>query len=154
MFPIYHIRNRHIPPNYVVERFICSSRAARGEDLQVEHPVCGGYSSAFHFYPKRVEENPFYGYYSTVNMKIIRELRSRISWTKTFVFVLTMDRESTDRCFFVINGISILQTKLCHREGHEARGVGPYAYERRQLGQRAADVFAALFAKQSAAMAK
>ena len=31
----------HIPPHYVVERFICSSQAARGEDLQVEHPVCG-----------------------------------------------------------------------------------------------------------------
>ena len=29
----------HIPPNYVVERFICSSKAARGEDLQVEHPI-------------------------------------------------------------------------------------------------------------------
>jgi hypothetical protein len=28
-----------------------SSKAARGEDLQVEHPVCSGYASAFHLYP-------------------------------------------------------------------------------------------------------
>ena len=28
-----------------------SSKAARGEDLEVEHPVCGGYAAAFHFYP-------------------------------------------------------------------------------------------------------
>jgi hypothetical protein len=41
----------HIPPNYVVERFSCSSKAARGEDLQVEHPVWCGYAPAFHFYP-------------------------------------------------------------------------------------------------------
>jgi hypothetical protein len=27
-----------------------SSEAARGEDLQIEEPVCGGYSSAFHFH--------------------------------------------------------------------------------------------------------
>jgi hypothetical protein len=27
-----------IPPHYVVKRFRCSSKAARGEDLQVEHP--------------------------------------------------------------------------------------------------------------------
>ena len=41
----------HIPPNYVVERVICSSKAARGKDLQVEHPVWGGYAPAFHLYP-------------------------------------------------------------------------------------------------------
>src|SRR5262245_37387858 len=28
-----------------------SAEAARGEDLQVEHPVCGGQSTAFHFHP-------------------------------------------------------------------------------------------------------
>ena len=44
-------RNEHIPPNYVVERFSYSSKAARGEDLQVEHPVWCGYAPAFHFYP-------------------------------------------------------------------------------------------------------
>src|SRR5207244_5795327 len=27
-----------------------SSKAARGEDLQIKHPVCGGYASAFHFH--------------------------------------------------------------------------------------------------------
>src|SRR2546425_880434 len=43
--------NLHIPPNYVVERFSHSSKAARGEDLQVEHPVWCGYAPAFHFYP-------------------------------------------------------------------------------------------------------
>ena len=41
----------HIPPHYVVERVTCSSKATRGEDLQVEHPVCGGYAPAFHLYP-------------------------------------------------------------------------------------------------------
>src|SRR5262249_46425875 len=41
----------HIPPNYVVERVRHSSKAARGEDLQVEHPICGGDASAFHFHP-------------------------------------------------------------------------------------------------------
>jgi len=30
---------KHMPPNDVVERFFCASKAARGEDLQVEHPV-------------------------------------------------------------------------------------------------------------------
>jgi hypothetical protein len=44
------IRKIHIPPNYVVERVICSSKASGGEDLQVEHPVCCGYAPAFHFY--------------------------------------------------------------------------------------------------------
>src|SRR5262249_21327963 len=28
-----------------------SSKASRGENLEVEHPVCGGYAAAFHFYP-------------------------------------------------------------------------------------------------------
>ena len=41
----------HIPPNYVVERVSCSSKTARGEDLQIEHPVWCGYSPAFHFHP-------------------------------------------------------------------------------------------------------
>jgi hypothetical protein len=41
----------HIPPNYVVECVICSSKAARCEDLQVEHPICGGDASAFYFHP-------------------------------------------------------------------------------------------------------
>jgi hypothetical protein len=31
-------RKTHIPPHYVVERFTCSSKATRGEDLEVEHP--------------------------------------------------------------------------------------------------------------------
>src|SRR5262245_24365817 len=38
-------------PNYVVECVICSSQATRGEDLQVEHPICGGDASAFRFHP-------------------------------------------------------------------------------------------------------
>jgi hypothetical protein len=40
----------HIPPNYVVERVRRSSKAARGEDLQVEHPVWCGDAPAFHFH--------------------------------------------------------------------------------------------------------
>jgi hypothetical protein len=40
----------HIPPNYVVERVRRLSKAARGEDLQVEHPVWCGYAPAFHFH--------------------------------------------------------------------------------------------------------
>src|SRR5438094_5623727 len=40
----------HIPPHYVVERFSCSLKAARGEDLQVEHPVRCGDAPAFHFH--------------------------------------------------------------------------------------------------------
>ena len=40
----------HIPPDLVVERFSCSSKAARGEDLQVEHPVWCGDAPAFHFH--------------------------------------------------------------------------------------------------------
>src|SRR2546427_55631 len=40
----------HIPPNYVVEHVRRSSKAARGEDLQVEHPVWCGYAPAFHFH--------------------------------------------------------------------------------------------------------
>jgi hypothetical protein len=35
----------------VVERFSQSSKASRGENLQVEHPICGGYAPTFHFYP-------------------------------------------------------------------------------------------------------
>src|SRR5438309_9679764 len=38
----------HIPPNLVVERFSQSSKASRGENLQVEHPVWCGDASAFH----------------------------------------------------------------------------------------------------------
>jgi hypothetical protein len=30
----------------------------------------------------------------------IRGFRPRNVWTKTFVFVLTIDRENTDRCFW------------------------------------------------------
>src|SRR5215467_12609385 len=44
-------RKSHIPPNLVVERFSQSSKASRGENLQVEHPICGGDAPAFHFYP-------------------------------------------------------------------------------------------------------
>jgi hypothetical protein len=35
----------------VVERVSHSSKAARGEDVQVEHPVWCGYTPAFHFHP-------------------------------------------------------------------------------------------------------
>ena len=40
-----------MPPHDVVECVIYSSQAARGENVQVEHPICGWYSSAFHFHP-------------------------------------------------------------------------------------------------------
>ena len=49
--PRWRKRNLHIPPNYVVERVRRSSKATRGEDLQVEHPVWCGDSSAFDFHP-------------------------------------------------------------------------------------------------------
>jgi hypothetical protein len=41
----------HIPADVVVERVSHSSKAARGEDVQVEHPVWCGYTPAFHFHP-------------------------------------------------------------------------------------------------------
>jgi hypothetical protein len=34
----------------VIERFSCSSKAARGEDLQIKHPVWGRNSPTFHFH--------------------------------------------------------------------------------------------------------
>jgi len=37
--PFPGLGNDHIPPNYVVERFFCASKATRGEDVQVEYPV-------------------------------------------------------------------------------------------------------------------
>jgi hypothetical protein len=40
-----------------------------------------------------VEENPDYEKNSTVNVGFIRGLCPRYAWTKTFVFVLTMNRE-------------------------------------------------------------
>jgi len=40
-----------MPPHDVVECVIYSSQAARGENVQVEHPICGWYSSTFHFHP-------------------------------------------------------------------------------------------------------
>ena len=46
-----------------------------------------------------MEENPFYGLNSTLSVGNIRGLLPRYAWTKTFVFFLTIDRESTDRCF-------------------------------------------------------
>ena len=45
------------------------------------------------------EENPVYGRNTTVNVDKIRGFRPPYVWTKTFVFLLTLDRESTDRCF-------------------------------------------------------
>ncbi len=42
---------KHIPPHDVVERLFCSSKATRSEDVQVEHPVCCGYSLVFDFHP-------------------------------------------------------------------------------------------------------
>jgi hypothetical protein len=41
----------HIPPNYVVERVRRSSKAARGEDLEVKEPVWCGESPAFQCHP-------------------------------------------------------------------------------------------------------
>ena len=41
----------HIPPNLVVGRCRRTLIASGSEDLQVEHPVCGGQSPAFHFHP-------------------------------------------------------------------------------------------------------
>jgi len=46
-----------------------------------------------------VEENLAYGKNSTVNVENIRKLRPRYAWTKPFVFFLTVDRGSTERCF-------------------------------------------------------
>src|SRR5215471_10390174 len=45
------IRSFHIPPNLVVGRCRRTLIASGSEDLQVEHPVCGRQSSAFHFHP-------------------------------------------------------------------------------------------------------
>ena len=45
------------------------------------------------------EENPVHGRNTTVNVDKIRGFRPPYVWTKTFVFLLTLDRESTDRCF-------------------------------------------------------
>ena len=44
---------KNIPHSTQFSGGVCphSSKAARGEDLQVEHPVWCGYSSTFHFYP-------------------------------------------------------------------------------------------------------
>jgi hypothetical protein len=42
---------KHIPPNLVVGRCRRTLIASGREDLQVEHPVCGGQSPAFHFHP-------------------------------------------------------------------------------------------------------
>ena len=39
-----------IPPDLVVESFSRSLISSRREDLQIEEPVCCGYSSAFHFH--------------------------------------------------------------------------------------------------------
>jgi len=50
-----------------------------------------------------VEENPYYEKNTTVNVGFIRGLRPRYAWTKTFVFLLTLDHESTDRCFLLQN---------------------------------------------------
>ena len=46
-----HINNYHIPPNDVVACFRYSSKAAQSEDVQIEHPVWGGYTPTFHFHP-------------------------------------------------------------------------------------------------------
>jgi hypothetical protein len=48
----------------------------------------------------RVEETPFHGQNSMLTVEIPRELHPRYAWRKTFVFVLTIGRESTDRCFW------------------------------------------------------
>jgi hypothetical protein len=39
-----------MPPHLVVRGITTPSKASGGKDLQVEHPVCGRYSPAFHFY--------------------------------------------------------------------------------------------------------
>src|SRR5882762_4265173 len=41
----------HIPPDLVVGSITRSSKASRGEDLQVEHPVRGRDAPALHFHP-------------------------------------------------------------------------------------------------------
>src|SRR5689334_11400630 len=45
------------------------------------------------------EANPVHGRNITENVDKIRRFRLPYVWTKAFVFVLTIDRESTDRCF-------------------------------------------------------
>ena len=45
------------------------------------------------------EENPVHGRNTTVNVDVIRSFHPPYVWTKPIVFLLTLDRESTDRCF-------------------------------------------------------
>jgi hypothetical protein len=45
------------------------------------------------------EENHFYELNLTLNAERIRGFYLRYLWMKTFVFLLTLDHESTDRCF-------------------------------------------------------
>jgi hypothetical protein len=47
---LFSYRFFHTPPNLVVERVSRSSKAARGEDLQVEHPILCRHSSPFYPY--------------------------------------------------------------------------------------------------------
>src|SRR5215813_4275418 len=44
-------RITHIPPNLVVGRCRRTLIASGSEDLEIEHPVCGGQSPAFQFHP-------------------------------------------------------------------------------------------------------
>ena len=85
------------------------------------------------------EENPVQGRNTTVNVDKIRGFRPPYVWAKTFVLLLTLDRESTDRCFLyacygnpVYNGHLFLppfawrkktqQHQECRRDGL----VGPW----------------------------
>jgi hypothetical protein len=45
------------------------------------------------------EENPVHRQNITLNVDKIRSFRPSYVWMKTFVFLLTLDHESTDRCF-------------------------------------------------------
>src|SRR5262245_58972490 len=55
-FVAWFCDQRHSSPNKSHSIELCgeghprSAKAARGEDLQIEHPTCGGYAPAFHFH--------------------------------------------------------------------------------------------------------
>jgi hypothetical protein len=58
-----------------------------------------GLGGAYETSRRGEEANPFYGLNSTLIVGKIWCFHSRYAWARTFVFLLTLDRESTDRCF-------------------------------------------------------
>ena len=84
---------------YLKNQYCSNCKRKKLEDRVISLKDSSGLGGTYETKRSSEEENPVHRQNTTVHVDKIRSFRPPYVWMKTFVFLLTLDRESTDRCF-------------------------------------------------------